>query len=81
VVPLLAYPGWNAHAGEDVLPIFPVNVLQSGVVLPEKSGRVRFVFDPPLLELGEKLAFASLLIWMILALASLVIRLRQKRLR
>ncbi|MGC6421855.1 MAG: hypothetical protein ACON47_06670 [Flavobacteriaceae bacterium] len=56
--------GWQAKAGDQVLPIVKVNHLLRGLWLPADANHVLFEFRPPVIALGTSIRWASLFVFL-----------------
>ena len=66
------FKGWHAVLDGQEVPIYRVNHLFKGVVLPPGKHRIAFTYDPPSFRVALPIALAAGCVWLALAGLSLV---------
>ena len=52
-------PGWNAYVDGELMDHFRVNYVLRGMIVPKGEHQLEFRFEPKTFEIGEKIAYAS----------------------
>ena len=61
------YPkGWTATVNEDVVPIINVNYVLRGLNVPPGKSTIVFRFDPPVVVLGTRIRWLSMLLFLLI---------------
>ncbi len=55
------YPGWTATINGKKATIFPVNINQFGIIVPEDPAQIIFEFKPVSLSIGAMVSFAGII--------------------
>jgi len=64
-------PGWNAYIDGQLTDHFRVNYVLRGMVVPAGKHKIEFVFEPKSFDNGEKIAFASSLLLLLIFIGSM----------
>ena len=75
VVPLVAYPGWEALVDGEPARIYPANVIHTAIGVAGGSV-ARFEFRPQALEVGRRLSAAAPAIWLLAVVVTMLVRRR-----
>ena len=65
------YKGWKAYVDEKETTIYPVNINQRGIWLPEGAKKVEVIYQPESFALGKKITVLGYLIISLLIVYSL----------
>ena len=61
VIAMTYYPGWQARVDGSLTDIFPVNIRQTGVLIPSGNHTITFAYFPESITLGFLISLASYL--------------------
>ena len=73
-------PGWNAYVDGQLKPHFRVNYVLRGMQLPAGKHKVEFKFEPTTYYNGQKIAYASSFLIILLVIGALFMEFKKKNL-
>lgn len=71
--------GWNAYIDGKPAPYFRANYILRAMIVPAGSHTIEFKFEPRVYAVGEKIAYASSILLVLLALGTIGFMIRQKQ--
>lgn len=72
------YPGWYAYVDGVQTQIYPANVNQRAIVLPQGKHDVKFVYDPDSFRTGKRISIIAWIMWGILLVGVVAHKIKKK---
>jgi len=73
------FPGWKAYIGDEEIPIYRANFIQSAIYVPPGQHHIEFRYQPRSVLVGMLVSLTGLIIWAILMLAVIWIHRRGRK--